>query len=658
MLQKGTTVKLYEDGVVAKPDDGGNDYIKAYCSEVKPRGAVGFEKQSEQLFDCILKDNGCALVTGANGVGKSALVRNIQKLICDMKCPTRFFGVKIYEINMLRLISGIKSISDYEDRLGGILGGLLADGKSIAYIDNIYQFTMDNNINAMTSLHLESYIGRGLPLIACCSSDDLKNLDSKYHLMRHFTEVCLKEPSLDDTKAILMHNADMFYDKYKVVIDEGIVDKVVMLSDKYIKNSRFKMPMKAMESMEQVAAHHLNTVYGSEGKVCKKIERLREIEAETRSIMDSDCPDYGRVVELDEEHSRVSAAMELDRKLGHDHRIDDSCVYSVISDLARVPVAKLTESDTAKLKNMYRTLTGIVIGQDETVDKLCKTIKRNRLGLRKKNHTIGNFMFVGQTGVGKTMLAKELTRYMFGNYDAMIRLDMSEYIDEISVNKLIGAPPGYVGYGEGGVLCNAIKKNPYAVILFDEIEKAHPSVFNTLLQLLDEGHITDANGNKVSAMNCVVIMTSNIGLREANSFANTIGFSPSEEAKERSNVENQREIIDSSIRKRFAPEFINRMDSICYFNNLGRDTIEKIFDNEIAEVCTELKKIGHTLKVRKDAKRYIVDKSEKEKMGARPLIRIIQQEITDEMTDLIINGGLGETITVGYDRKNGKLKFL
>lgn len=657
MLQKENPVELYDNAVVATGENSkGNGFTKIYSVKARPKKCIGFDGYAEQVFDSLLKRNGSTLVTGQRGVGKTALVQHVQHMIDEKLCPSKFYNVEIRKADLLTLSKNIKSLAEYEERLDGLFGEMLANGKTIAYIDNLYQFTVDNHVNVTASLFIESYIKRGLTFIACCSDEDLKNMDSKYLLLRHFTEVKIKEPGTDETAKILEAGKDEFFEKYRVEIDSGICEKVTGLCEKYIKGSLFRMPKKAYNALEHIATHHINKFYGLDGKTKKKIEKLQKANKEIDDILMSDEPDYGRLVELEVQCDELNQSIELDKKVALPAKIDDSCVYDVISNLAKVPVAKLTESDTEKLRNMEDALQKVVIGQNETISKVCKTIKRNRLGIRKSNHTIGNFMFVGPTGVGKTMLAKELTKYMFGNYESIIRLDMSEYIDEISVNKLIGAPPGYVGYGDGGVLCNAIKKNPYSVVLFDEIEKAHPSVFNTLLQLLDEGHITDSNGNKISAMNCIVVMTSNIGVKEAGC-SRLVGFAANQEDEENKKAENTRSIIDKTIKRDFSPEFINRLDGICYFNDLKKETINKIFDNEMAEVCKELKKIGHTISVSKSAKKYIVEKSEKEHMGARPLIRIIQQEVVDEITDMIINGDETEKINVTYDKKNNKLKL-
>lgn len=651
-LQNGYPVRAYDNVESEKEGESKKYVVNYYCDRVEPLRGLYFDDYAKDAFAALSKKVGCVLIVGDRGVGKTALVRHMQYMSDEGLCSAKFYDFDFCEISLLRLAGGIKSIAEYEERLCGVFGEMLKDGKKVAYIDNLYQFVTDNNINAMTSLYIEEYIKKGLKFVCCCNSDDLKGVEGKYFLLRHFNQIIVKEPSLDETKNILLSKSDAMYDMYGVKITEDVSEKVVSLSDKYIKGGMCRMPAKAVNALEYVAACHINEFFGMDQKTEKKLLEIKKCETEVDAELCKSEPNYAMCADLLDKIDYNKNSIRLCKNRVVEPCIPDELVYMAISSLANVPIAKLTEGDMEKLKNMSSEISKYVIGQDETVEKICKTIKRNRIGIRKKNHTMGNFLFVGTTGVGKTMLAKELTRYMFGNYDSMIRFDMSEYIDEISVNKLIGAPPGYVGYSEGGALCNAIRKNPYSVVLFDEIEKAHPSVFNALLQLLDEGHITDSMGNRISAMNCIVVMTSNIGVKEAKNFANSVGFVASVEKENEKKEQNQKSIIDASIKNKFSPEFINRLDGICHFNDLGVDVIGKIFDKEIEEVSAELKKIGYKILVKKAAKEYVVQKSEKEKMGARPLIRIIQQEIVDEITDRIIGGTIGEKIVVNYDRKN------
>lgn len=615
-----------------------------YCTPLKSEQALFMDKYAERVFDALTTKNHGVLITGGRGVGKTTLVKYVQYLISNYKCPKSFFGAKIYEMSQLALGYCIKSIAEYEERINEMFGNIIDSSNSgqnvILFIDSINSFVSDNNINAMTSMHLEHAIKRSIPIICCCGTNEKKSIDSKYDLFRHFTEIKIKEPVIDDVKTIVKEKSEELAKTYHTVVTPDMTDKVVMLSDKYVKNG-FCMPKKAISILENTIVRHANNIRTSDSSLSKKIDKISVLKKEHETCL-ANTKDGG---DLNDLLDKIKELQNLETFVNEhantitqeDLALTDDDIYTVISDVAGVPVAKLTESDTSKLKNMIPALSAKVIGQDETISKVCKTVKRNRLGLRKKNHTIGNFIFIGSTGVGKTFFAKKLAEYMFGSEESLIRLDMSEYADEISVNKLIGAPPGYVGYGEGGVLCNAIKNNPYSVVLFDEIEKAHPAIFNTILQLMDEGRITDSNGNHISATNTIVILTSNIGVKEAANAGNMIGFSGNSIDSEKRNSDNRKSIIEKSMKRLFSPEFLNRIDNICYFNDLTKENMNHIFDNEMVEVYDSIKELGFKLKLNKNVKEHIVEKSEKEKMGARALIRNIQQDIVDEITETIIN---------------------
>ena len=615
-----------------------------YCTPLKSEQALFMDKYAERVFDALTTKNHGVLITGGRGVGKTTLVKYVQYLISNYKCPKPFFGAKIYEMSQLALGYCIKSIAEYEERINEMFGNIIDSSNSgqnvILFIDSINSFVSDNNINAMTSMHLEHAIKRSIPIICCCGTNEKKSIDSKYDLFRHFTEIKIKEPVIDDVKTIVKEKSEELAKTYHTVVTPDMTDKVVMLSDKYVKNG-FCMPKKAISILENTIVRHANNIRTSDSSLSKKIDKISVLKKEHETCL-ANTKDGG---DLNDLLDKIKELQNLETFVNEhantitqeDLALTDDDIYTVISDVAGVPVAKLTESDTSKLKNMIPALSAKVIGQDETISKVCKTVKRNRLGLRKKNHTIGNFIFIGSTGVGKTFFAKKLAEYMFGSEESLIRLDMSEYADEISVNKLIGAPPGYVGYGEGGVLCNAIKNNPYSVVLLDEIEKAHPAIFNTILQLMDEGRITDSNGNHISATNTIVILTSNIGVKEAANAGNMIGFSGNSIDSEKRNSDNRKSIIEKSMKRLFSPEFLNRIDNICYFNDLTKENMNHIFDNEMVEVYDSIKELGFKLKLNKNVKEHIVEKSEKEKMGARALIRNIQQDIVDEITETIIN---------------------
>lgn len=637
-----------------------------YCTDLKPEKGLFLDKYAERVFDALSTKQHSVLITGGRGTGKTTLVKHIQYLINNYKCPKQFYNAEIYEMSQIALSYGIKSIAEYEERLNDMFSSMLAlqdEGRNtILFVDNLSSFVSENNINVMTAVHLEHAIKSNIPIICCCGTNEKKQLDNKYDLMRHFTEIKIKEPVIEDVKTILRQKSDFFANVYHTVVTPDQSDKLATLCDKYVKDN-YCMPLKAVRVLENAVVRHMNSTRMPDASTKKKIDDIVSLREEIETSI-AEAKNGGDLLGLLDKNNQLKNLVTyvkdnnkiLDKE---DMTLTDDDIYSVISDVAGVPVAKLTESDTSKLKNMIPAITSKVIGQDDTIAKVCKTVKRNRLGLRKKNHTIGNFIFIGSTGVGKTFLAKKLAEYMFGSEESLIRLDMSEYTDEISVNKLIGAPPGYVGYGEGGVLCNAIKNNPYSVVLFDEIEKAHPAIFNTILQLMDEGRITDANGTHISATNTIVILTSNIGVKEAANAGNLIGFASNSSDAAKRNTDNKKSIIEKSMRKLFSPEFLNRIDGICYFNDLTSENMTHIFDNEMKEVYDSINELGYKLKISKDVKEWIVNKSEKEKMGARALIRNIQQDIVDEVTEIIINEdeNPNREIKVSVDKNKECLKF-
>lgn len=646
---------------------GGGTLKAEFCNRLIGERAVNMDEYARRMFDSLGVKNHGVFITGGKGVGKTALVKHFQYLISNYKCPSIYYGGEVFEMDMYKLSSQIKSLAEYEERImrmfASIGNNTTKDKPLFLFIDSVNLFVSKNNINLMTSLYLENAVKAGIRVICCCNLNERKQLESEYDLFRHFTEIRIKEPSAEETKQILREKTEEICKRYNLSVSESITDRIVTLSDKYIK-SDFLMPKKAINVFEYAAAKHNNDLCMPCDDVIGKIDNTVKLRAELNDMAKSLNKNGSDMNDLIRKYTELTDTESLIRNNNRtiwreDRVLTENDVFSAISDIAGVPVAKMTESDTSKLKNMEGAIESKVIGQDETVAKVCKTIKRNRLGLRKKNHTIGNFLFLGSTGVGKTFLAKKISEYMFGSEEAMTRLDMSEYTDEISVNKLIGAPPGYVGYGEGGVLCNAIKNNPYSVILFDEIEKAHPTIYNTILQLMDEGRITDANGNRISATNNIVIMTSNIGVKEAQNAAKVVGFSASREVKEQKDSDNRKDIIGKSMRRLFSPEFLNRIDGVCYFNDLNSDNLSLIFDNEIKEVVESVSELGYILDISDDVKGWIVKKSESEKLGARPMIRFIQQDIVDEVTELIINEEVGEdkTISVRYDKENDKLMF-
>lgn len=612
-----------------------------YCTMVEPERGLFFEDKTPIAFDFLTIQNQGLLITGDNGVGKTAFVKHLQWCVFNYNCPRAFNEANIVELKQLDLCADIKQVSDYESRLTECFNNIMKryierNQITVLYIDDINEFLNDINVNVLLNQHLERALRNNIKVVCGCKTRDLKHIQKSYNLFRHFNQLNLKEPSLQQTYDILTQKMSQLEMNYRVVLSPEILTKVINLSDKYIRNE-FMMPKKAMKVVEYMCSmHHNNSL---RKLTTTKINEITALKDKINEMLLSSDPDKRQLLKyneaLEDGYAYIRNISPVDTV--EDLTIKDEDVWEAVSVMAGIPISSLSQSETDKLQHMEQHISKVVIGQEEAVDMVCKTIKRNRLGIRKKNHTVGNFIFLGTTGVGKTFLAKKLAEYIFGSENNMIRLDMAEYVDEISVNKLIGAPPGYVGYGEGGVLCNAIRNNPYSIILFDEIEKAHPSIFNTILQLLDEGYITDSNGVKISANNTIIILTSNTGVKEAKESGGAMGFYSSQSAVNQKVSDNQKKIIEKSIQKTFSPEFLNRIDSICYFRDLGEVELAKIFDNEIEEVSSSLADLGYTLTISKKVKDYLVKVSAEEKMGARALIRNINNKLSNEITDLIIS---------------------
>lgn len=616
-----------------------------------------YEKYAEQVYNILSIKGKGVLLKGGIGVGKTQFIKHIQYLNNNFLCPKSYYNNEVCILNNFNLMYGLNTIKEFEDRLSSTFNNFRED--QIIVIDNVSHFIDTIQFSNVLNLHIQKLIECGRKVIYICNNEEYKKLSDNYILTKYLIDVNIKEATIDESRSILIKKANELSYIYNIKIDDVIIDKILMLCDKYIKNKHC-YPLKVINILEYAITRHKNTIKQDKlKKAVKRIENLNKGLSEFPKNIKS-----GReLIKMLDAYDSVNNLKGYVNSILHvndidDNKLDEEDVYNVISDLANINITKLTDSDVIKLQNMTITISQQVIGQYEIIDKVCKTIKRNRLGFRKKNHTIGNFMFLGSTGVGKTFLTKKIAEYMFGSEDSLIRLDMSEYSDEISVNKLIGAPPGYVGYGNSGTLCSAIQKNPHTIILFDEIEKAHPTIYNTILQLMDEGRITDSSGNQISATNSIIIMTSNIGVRDSMNYK-SLGFFKNDQIEKENVTIQKKSIIEKSIRSKFSPEFLNRIDSICYFNDLSLDNIYSIYNNEIKEYIKSINNMGYELKIGKGVKEYIVEKSFNEKLGARSLIRNIQQLIIDELTEMIITetDKSKNIINVKYIKKTNSLSI-
>ena len=475
-------------------------------------------------------------------------------------------------------------------------------------------------------------------------------------MVRRFQKVILKEPTIDETIEILKNLRDSYQGFHKVEYEEGVLETIVKLSHRYITDRQF--PDKAIDVLDEL---------GSEKRVSSKVpEIIEKLKKEIDSVRDKKVQvvksqNYEQAAKLRDEEKKIVTKLEEEKiKWSNKQKnnkipitIDD--VYEIVSEMTGVPITKLDTKETQKLLNIEETLSSKVIGQDEAIATISKSIRRNRVGIKEANKPIGSFIFIGSTGVGKTFLAKSIAEILFGDPNKIIRVDMSEYMEKHNVSKLIGSPPGYVGYDEGGQLTEKVKNNPFSVILFDEIEKAHRDVFNILLQILDEGHLTDSFGRKINFTNTIVIMTSNVGAKRVSELGGGVGFSTT--SSENQKVEVRKTMIQKALKQQFNPEFLNRIDDVILFNSLNEETLKKIINLEMVRLNNRLKDKGYKITFDKTVINRIYELNKQEEYGARPLKRIIQNLCEDFLSEEILKGNIIEDESVTIKYKNDVLSL-
>jgi ATP-dependent Clp protease ATP-binding subunit ClpC len=461
-------------------------------------------------------------------------------------------------------------------------------------------------------------------------------------------------PQLDETKQILMNIKERYEDFHKVTYTEEAINEIIALADRYITNREF--PDKAIDIMDE-AGSRTQVAIKAPQKIKDLETKLKDIKEQKQLVVKTQ--NFEQAAQLRDQEKKIITELEKENSVWklsiNDKRniVDADMISEVVSMMTGIPVSKVSENEITRLLSMDKELANCVIGQSDAIDKVVSSIKRNRTGIRKQSKPIGSFLFIGPTGVGKTELAKSLAEKVFGSQNAIIRVDMSEYSEKFNISKLIGAPPGYVGYNEGGQLTEKVKNKPYSLVLFDEIEKAHPDIFNVMLQLLDEGFLTDGNGRKINFKNTIIIMTSNIGLKEVQDFGTKIGFSDSETE---SNT-NSKSIIEKNLKKTFKPEFINRLDEIVYFNYLTQDDVIKIIDLQLKDFENHLNKIGFTVKIDKKTKDFILEKGFNKLYGAREIQRTIQKYVEDPISDEMLRKQMPKSgkIVITYNTKVEKI---
>jgi ATP-dependent Clp protease ATP-binding subunit ClpC len=619
---------------------------------------IGREEEIERVSQILSrrKKNNPILI-GEPGVGKTAIVEGLALKIVQKKCPRILFGKRLVALDMALLVAGTKYRGQFEERLKGIMQELEKSTDVIVFIDEIH--TMMGAGNASGSLDasniLKPALARGeIQCIGATTLDEFReNIEKDGALTRRFQKVTVNPPSLEDTLVILKNIKDKYEDHHRVHYTTEAIEACAKLADRYITDR--EQPDKSIDILDEVGAR--SQVHMKPPKHILELEN-KIIDIDQAKIDVVKAQKYEEAAKLRDEERQLKETLEIEteswanelntsRKL-----ITEDDVASVVSMVTGIPVSKVTQDDLNRLKNMAKTLTTKVIGQNSAVEQISKAIRRNRMGIKSHNKPIGSFVFLGPTGVGKTHLAKKLAEEMFGTSDSMIRVDMSEYMEKHAVSKLVGAPPGYVGYEEGGQLTEKIRRKPYSVVLLDEIEKAHPDVFNILLQVLDEGHLTDGLGRKVDFRNTLIIMTSNVGARKLQDFGTGVGFGT--KAKIENLEEIRSNVIEDSVKKAFSPEFLNRLDDIIIFKSLEKEDIKSIVEIPLNELKNRISEMGYKLKISTKLRDYLVEAGYDEKYGARPLNRAIQKYVEDPIAERMLDGDIkeGDTIKLGYSKND------
>nr|WP_319570452.1 ATP-dependent Clp protease ATP-binding subunit [uncultured Draconibacterium sp.] len=625
---------------------------------------VGREKEIERLAQILSrrKKNNPILI-GEPGVGKSAIAEGLALRIVGKKVSRILFDKRVVSLDIASIVAGTKYRGQFEERMKAILNELSKVNNVILFIDEIH--TIVGAGGATGSLDaanmLKPALARGdVQCIGATTLDEYRQqIEKDGALERRFQKVMVDPTSVDETIEILNNIKDRYEDHHNVTFTPEAIENCVKLTARYI-TDRY-LPDKAIDALDEAGSRvHISNINVPDSivKLEEKIEKTKEDKIAAVKSQNFELAANYRDKEKNLLTLLEDAKEQWEKDLiNHRETVDEHKVAEVVAMMSGIPVQRIAQAEGKRLMNMGKDLKGKVIGQDEAIVKIVKAIQRNRAGLKDPNRPIGTFIFLGPTGVGKTQLAKVLTTYLFDNLDSLIRIDMSEYMEKFAVSRLVGAPPGYVGYEEGGQLTEKVRRKPYSVVLLDEIEKAHPDVFNILLQLMDEGRLTDSLGRNVDFKNTIIIMTSNIGSRQLKDFGRGVGFSTAKTAEEEN--EHTKYVIQKALKKAFAPEFLNRIDDVVVFNQLEKKHIHSIIDIEIDGLYKRVESLNYKLKISPAAKDFIAEKGYDPQFGARPLKRAIQKYLEDEMAEIIIKASIseGDTISVGFDKKNEKLQM-
>ncbi|QES90662.1 ATP-dependent Clp protease ATP-binding subunit [Rhizosphaericola mali] len=644
-------------------DNFGRDITKmAESGSLDP--IVGREKEIERVSQILSrrKKNNPILI-GEPGVGKTAIVEGLALRIVQRKVSRVLFDKRVISLDLAALVAGTKYRGQFEERMKAIMNELEKNRDVILFIDEIH--TIVGAGGASGSLDASNIfkpsLARGdLQCIGASTLDEYRMyIEKDGALDRRFQKVIVEPPSVDEAIQILTNIKSKYEDYHNVSYSDEAIDACVKLSDRYMTDRL--LPDKAIDVLDEVGARvHLKNINVPQNIIDLE-KKIEDIKLEKNKVVKSQRFEEAAALrdtekKLGEELESAKIAWEEESK-NKRYPIEEEDIAEVISMMTGIPVKRMVQEETIKLRNMAHDMRDAVIGQDEAISKVVKAIQRNRVGLKDPKKPIGTFIFLGPTGVGKTELARSLARYMFDSDDALIRIDMSEYMEKFTVSRLIGAPPGYVGYEEGGQLTEKVRRKPYSVILLDEIEKAHPDIYNILLQVLDDGMLTDGLGRKVDFKNTLIIMTSNIGVRQLKEFGDGVGFATN--ARVQNEEENHKAVIEKALKRTFSPEFLNRIDDVIIFNSLTKNDIFNIIDIIMKNVYKRLNALGYSLEISEDVKSFIADKGYDSQFGARPLHRAIQKYLEDPLAEEILNLNVksGDVLLAKLDKENSKVFF-
>jgi len=642
-------------------DNFGRDLTKA-AEDGKLDPIVGREKEIERVSQILSrrKKNNPILI-GEPGVGKSAIAEGLALKIVNREVSRVLFNKRVVALDVASLVAGTKYRGQFEERMKAVMNELEKSNDVILFIDELHTIVGAGGASGSldASNMFKPALARGeIQCIGATTLDEYRQyIEKDGALERRFQKVLVEPTTVDETIQILHNIKEKYEEHHGVNYTDKAIEECVKLTNRYISDRH--LPDKAIDALDEAGSRvHLNNI-----SVPKEIveieEEIEKIKLEKNKVVKSQ--KYEEAAKLrDTERQlieRLDAAKLRWEEESKTHRVtvNEENVAEVVAMMTGIPVQRIAEHESGKLARMAEEIEGKVIGQDEAIKKVVKSIQRNRAGLKDPNKPIGSFIFLGPTGVGKTQLAKILAKYLFDSEESLIRIDMSEYMEKFSVSRLVGAPPGYIGYEEGGQLTEKVRRHPYSIVLLDEIEKAHPDVFNILLQALDDGQLTDSLGRKIDFKNTIIIMTSNIGSRQLSEFGTGVGFGT--QARVESEGDNAKGVIANALRKAFAPEFLNRIDDVIMFASLKKEDIHKIIDIELKHLYARIESLGYKISLTSAAKDYIADKGYDEKYGARPLKRAIQKYVEDPLAEEIINQKVKEGDKIAIDLEKDEIKI-